>query len=218
MNLIMVPLRLTWNLIKAVKTSILVILVIVSVTLNVAQFTGSALAGMVETAIKSTLGITSVTTKATIRAAKASASVTKLTNQVANLNATTTTSTKMIANLRSKLAKSAATAQVAQRTALTKQKAKLKAQARLKRSLVAVPILGVGLALLFEEQDYREWAEENPDSGRTDYACEVATYSAEVFDEVVADTLEYTKDWSEMLKPDADWVKSKLTIPKCDES
>ncbi|MDC1522169.1 hypothetical protein N8446_07670 [Planktomarina temperata] len=110
MNLIMVPLRLAWNLIKAVKTSILVILVIVSVTLNVAQFTGSALAGMVETAIKSTLGITSVTTKATIRAAKASASVTKLTNQVANLNATTTTSTKMIANLRSKLAKSAATA------------------------------------------------------------------------------------------------------------
>ena len=152
MNLIMVPLRLAWNLIKAVKTSILVILVIVSVTLNVAQFTGSALAGMVETAIKSTLGITSVTTKATIRAAKASASVTKLTNQVANLNATTTTSTKMIANLRSKLAKSAATAQVAQRTALTKQKAKLKAQARLKRSLVAVPILGVGLALLFEER------------------------------------------------------------------
>jgi len=52
MNLIMVPLRLTWNLIKAVKTSILVILVIVSVTLNVAQFTGSALAGMVETGME----------------------------------------------------------------------------------------------------------------------------------------------------------------------
>ena len=269
-----------WKFLKATKNFIFVILVVISLIFNVAQYTGHVVVEFVEAAVKSTLGISSVAARATARATKATASAAKLATQVVGLKATakaatlratkaTTSAAKLAtqvvglkatakaatlratkattsaanlttqvvglkattraatlratktaevaSSLRLKLANAAAAAQVIQRTALAKQKAKMKAKARLKRSLVAIPIMGVALVVLFEEQDYREWAIENPKKGRAEYACEVATYSAEVIDEVVSDTLDATEDWSDRVKPDSEWVKSKLMVPKCDE-
>ena len=241
-----------WKFLKATKNFIFVILVVISLIFNVAQYTGHVVVEFVEAAVKSTLGISSVAARATARATKATASAAKLATQVVGLKATAKAATlkatkattsaanlttqvvglkattraatlratktaEVASSLRLKLANAAAAAQVIQRTALAKQKAKMKAKARLKRSLVAIPIMGVALVVLFEEQDYREWAIENPKKGRAEYACEVATYSAEVIDEVVSDTLDATEDWSDRVKPDSEWVKSKLMVPKCDE-
>jgi hypothetical protein len=264
-NFLVAPFSLTWRFMKSAKTIILVMLVVISVTLNVTQFTGGALAALFEATVKSTFGLSSV-------AAKGTARVTELTKQVANLNTAAKTTSLRVVNanaravtasnsaakltaeisrlntaakaaslrainanaravnastsaakltdevsgLKLMLANANSSAKLAQSGALAKQKAKLKAKARLKRSLVAIPLMGVGLAVLFEEQDYREWAIENPNTGRTEYACEVAKYSAEVIDEVVSDTLDATQDWPERMKPDAEWIKSKLTVPKCD--
>jgi hypothetical protein len=229
-NFLVAPFSLTWRFMKSAKTIILVMLVVISVTLNVTQFTGGALAALFEATVKSTFGLSSV-------AAKGTARVTELTKQVANLNTAAKTTSLRVVNanaravtasnsaakltdevsgLKLMLANANSSAKLAQSGALAKQKAKLMAKARLKRSLVAIPLMGVGLAVLFEEQDYREWAIENPNTGRTEYACEVAKYSAEVIDEVVSDTLDATQDWPERMKPDAEWIKSKLTVPKCD--
>ena len=54
---------------------------------------------------------------------------------------------------------------------------KTKAKARLKRALVMVPIAGIAVAAYFEEQDYQEWKQENPNGNRQDYACEIAVFS-----------------------------------------
>ena len=45
-----------------------------------------------------------------------------------------------------------------------KQKAKIKAEARLRRGLIAVPVLGANLLVYFEEQDFQEWINENPNA------------------------------------------------------
>ena len=104
-----------------------------------------------------------------------------------------------------------ASTKAAHKAALSKQKAK----ARLRRSLVAVPVVGAGLILYFEEKDFQEWLVENPGGDRTKYICEVATYSAELIDELVAETLEAAQELPEYLRPDADIAKSWLKVPKC---
>lgn len=74
---------------------------------------------------------------------------------------------------------------IAHRTALTQSAARLRAKARLRRFIVAVPITGLAFAAYFEEHDYQEWLQDNPDGDRTKYACEVAIITAEVLDEVL---------------------------------
>jgi hypothetical protein len=126
--------------------------------------------------------------------------------------------TMRVASLTADLASSVAeltSTKAANKAALSKQKATLKAKARLRRGLVAVPVLGAGFVLYFEEQDFQEWLTENPDGDRAKYACEVATYSAELVDEIVFDTLQAARDLPDYLQPDAEKVKSWLTIPKC---
>ncbi|SDJ39354.1 hypothetical protein [Lutimaribacter saemankumensis] len=81
-------------------------------------------------------------------------------------------------------AKAAATA-VAHRKQLAKAVAKTKAKARLRRAVVAVPLAGVGAIAYFEEQDFQEWLVENPEGTRQQYACEVASLTAEVVDDVL---------------------------------
>ena len=83
-------------------------------------------------------------------------------------------------------AKAASTA-VAHRKQLAKAVAKTKAKARLRRAVVAVPIAGVAAIGYFEEQDYQEWLEDHPEGTRQQYACEVASMTAEIADEVLQD-------------------------------
>ena len=83
-----------------------------------------------------------------------------------------------------------------------------KAKARLKRLIVAVPLVGTGAALAFEANDLKVWLEENPDKAPTDYGCEVASSSAEVMDEVLAEL-------PEKFRPSSDLIMSRM--PECNK-
>ena len=48
------------------------------------------------------------------------------------------------------------------RKEISRAVAKTKAKARLKQTLVMVPIAGIAAAAYFEEQDYQEWKQQNP--------------------------------------------------------
>ena len=123
-----------------------------------------------------------------------------------------------VANLTADLASSAtelASTKAAHKAALSKQKAKLKAQARLRRGLVAVPVLGAGLLVYFEEQDFQEWLLENPDSSRSDYLCEVAKYSAEIVDDILADAVEAAQGLPKSVRPHEETIEAWLEVPKC---
>jgi hypothetical protein len=100
--------------------------------------------------------------------------------------------------------------------ALRKQKTKMKAKARFRQSLVAVPILGgVALAAYFEKKDYEEWLLDNPNGNPKEYACEVAASSAEVVNELVGDTLIATQRLPERIRPNREKIIAWLEIPKC---
>lgn len=79
----------------------------------------------------------------------------------------------------------AAAAAIQHRKTIAKAVVRTKAKARLRRVMVAIPIIGIGLAAEFERRDYTQWQGENPDGTMQQYSCEVATYSAEVVDEVL---------------------------------
>ncbi len=58
------------------------------------------------------------------------------------------------------------------------------AKARLRRLASAIPLVGAGVAVYFERQTYYEWRELYPEGTYNDYACDMATLTAEVVDEV----------------------------------
>ena len=68
-----------------------------------------------------------------------------------------------------------------------KEIAKVLAKARLKRFIVAIPILGSGAAVAFEASEFKDWQAANPQKSEVDYLCENASLSIEVFDEVTRD-------------------------------
>lgn len=103
-------------------------------------------------------------------------------------------------------AKAASTA-VAHRKQLAKAVAKAKAKARLRRAIVAVPLVGVGAIAYFEEQDYQEWLEDHPEGTRQQYACEVASMTAEIADEVL-------QDLPERVRPSPETVVGYM--PECE--
>jgi hypothetical protein len=100
----------------------------------------------------------------------------------------------------------AAAAALQHRKTLAKAVTTTKAKARLRRVMVAVPIVGLGIAAEFERRDYLEWKESNPDGTFGDYSCEVATVSAEVVDDVL-------QDLPEKIRPKRDSVLN--LVPKC---
>ncbi|MBE0453324.1 hypothetical protein [Roseovarius autotrophicus] len=53
--------------------------------------------------------------------------------------------------------------------------------------MVAIPVVGALTIAYFEEQDFQDWLEENPEGTRKQYACKVASLTAEVMDEVLQD-------------------------------
>lgn len=92
------------------------------------------------------------------------------------------------------------------RKQLTKEVTRTKAKARLRRAVVAVPIAGIAATAYFEEQDFQEWLIENPDGTRREYACSIATLSAEVVDEVL-------QELPKTLRPAPETVLS--IVPEC---
>lgn len=101
---------------------------------------------------------------------------------------------------------SASAAALSHRKDLARAIARTKAKARLRRMLVAVPVVGAGAAVAFEAQDFRDWQVDNPDGTFADYSCEVATLSAEVVDEVL-------QDLPDGFRPSRDMVLNQL--PDC---
>ena len=81
----------------------------------------------------------------------------------------------------------AAAAAVRHRKELAEAVARTKAKARLRRLVAAVPFVGAGAIVYFEDQDYRDWLAENPSGTPGEYVCDVARLSAEVIDEVLAE-------------------------------
>ena len=78
------------------------------------------------------------------------------------------------------------------RKEIAKTVAKTKAKSRLQRALVMVPIAGIAAGVYFEERDYQDWKQQNPNKNRQNYACEVAALTAEVLDDLlqeIPDTL-----------------------------
>lgn len=82
---------------------------------------------------------------------------------------------------------------------LIKAVSRTKAKARLRRLVAATPFVGIAALAYFEEQDYQEWLEENPQGTRTLYACEVAAMTAEVIDEVLQELPEKVRPSPEQL-------------------
>ena len=106
------------------------------------------------------------------------------------------------------LSANAATAAALHKKQMAKAISKEKAKARLKRLIVAVPLLGTGAAVAFEGNDLKVWLEENPAKSATDYGCEVASSSAEVMDEILAEL-------PEKFRPSNDLIMSRM--PECNE-
>lgn len=100
----------------------------------------------------------------------------------------------------------ASSAALKHRKDLARAVAKTKAKARLRRALVAVPVVGAGAAMAFEAQDFRDWQVDNPEGTFPDYSCEVAGLSAEVVDEVL-------QGFPEGVRPSREWMLSQ--VPDC---
>ncbi len=98
----------------------------------------------------------------------------------------------------------AAVTAIAHRKALTRAIMKTKAKARLRRAIVAIPIVGIGAASAFELSEYREWQEQHPDQDYTDYACEVGILTSEVIDEVL-------HELPDDLKPSPMFVQKRIS-------
>lgn len=93
------------------------------------------------------------------------------------------------------------------RKAIAAAVARTKAKARLRRTMAAVPLVGMAAVGYFEHRDFQEWKQENPDGDWQDYGCEVGTVSAQVIDEVL-------QELPEEVRPGRDLVLSQL--PACD--
>ena len=112
--------------------------------------------------------------------------------------------TAQVATLTANAATSATTYKKQMAKAVSKEKAK----ARLKRLMVAVPVIGTGAAVAFEANAMNNWLEENPSKTSSDYGCKVASSSVEVMDDVLAEL-------PKRVRPSKDFLISKM--PKCDK-
>ena len=101
----------------------------------------------------------------------------------------------------------AATLTAATTAAVSKAVMTTKAKARIRRSIVAVPIVGLGAIVYFEERDYQEWLEQNPTGTRQEYACEVVDLTIEVLDDVL-------QELPERVRPEPETVFRLM--PKCE--
>ena len=101
----------------------------------------------------------------------------------------------------------AATLTAATSAAVAKAVMKTKAKARIRRAVVAIPVIGIGAMVYFEERNYKEWRVENPDGTRQESGCQVVDMTALVIEEVL-------QELPEAVRPQPETV-FKL-IPKCE--
>ena len=107
-------------------------------------------------------------------------------------------------SLSAKLVSATATAALHKKQ-LAKAVSKERAKARLKRMIVAVPVVGTGAAIGFEANDLSTWLKQNPDKTADDYGCEVAVSSAEVIDEILLEL-------PNIIRPSKDFVMGELPV------
>ena len=91
--------------------------------------------------------------------------------------------------------------------AVAKAVMKTKAKARIRRAVVAIPVIGIGAMVYFEERNFKEWKADNPEGTRQGYGCEVVEATSLVIEEVLQELPEY-------VRPEPETV-FKL-IPKCE--
>ena len=92
--------------------------------------------------------------------------------------------------------------------------AKQKAKGRLKRIVIAVPVVGAMAALSFEAYAYNDWKSEHPCGTVNDYGAEIATRSSEVIDDVL---LELPEDYRPAPGTVSAWMKSLIaSLPEED--
>ena len=101
----------------------------------------------------------------------------------------------------------AALATAATSKAVAKAVMKTKAKARIRRAVVAIPVVGIGAMLYFEERNFKEWKTDNSDGTRQEYGCEVVDATSLVIEEVL-------QELPEAVRPQPETV-FKL-IPKCE--
>lgn len=77
------------------------------------------------------------------------------------------------------------TAAVKHRKDITSAVMRVKAKARLQRMVTMIPFAGLAAGAYFEEREYQEWLEDNPDSTRPEYLCALASVTSEVLDDVL---------------------------------
>ena len=56
---------------------------------------------------------------------------------------------------------------------------------------------------------------ENPNGSRSDYLCEVAKYSAEIVEDILADAIEAAQGLPKSVRPHEETIEAWLEIPKC---
>ncbi|MEM7302712.1 MAG: hypothetical protein AAF468_16670 [Pseudomonadota bacterium] len=106
-----------------------------------------------------------------------------------------------IARTRAKMA-------VERKKAVAKAVVRTKAKGRLRRAVVAVPLLGLAAAAAFEHSDFKVWQADNPEGDLAAYGCDVATNSAIVIDDVL-------QELPESVRPSRNLVLAQL--PTCEK-
>ena len=94
MSKIYLTFNVLWRLLKAGKTLLLTIFITLSIILNIAQFTGNALASIFDTAIKTATGVSSASSRAKVKAARLTTEVSHLKTSRAALKKSITKTTK----------------------------------------------------------------------------------------------------------------------------
>lgn len=115
------------------------------------------------------------------------------------------TGSKVLLN---RLAQARLEEQTKARLEVKKAIARTKAKARMRRAVIAVPLVGIAAVAWFEKTDFDEWQDDNPDKDKDDYVCEISTISVEIVDEVL-------QELPSELRPREGAAVAQL--PKCEE-
>ena len=97
--------------------------------------------------------------------------------------------------------------------AVTKAVMKTKAKARIRRAIVAIPVVGLGAIVYFEERNFKEWKTDNPDGTRQEYGCEVVEATSLVIEEVLQELPDYVRPEPETVFKLIPKCQSEQTVP-----
>ena len=72
--------------------------------------------------------------------------------------------------------------------------------------ITMLPFAGAAAGIYFEESEFQEWLLDNPGGTRSDYLCEIADITSEIFDEVI-------NDLPQSIKPNKNLIET--IAPEC---